>query len=441
MFCQLEILRHCLPSSVRRFLEELPESLDETYERVLREIKKPNRDHARRLLQCLVVATRPLRVEELAEVVAVDFDDTEGIPKLKPSWRWDDQEQALLTSCSSLITIVETGGSRVVQFSHFSVKEFLTSARLGTSSQDVSRYHIVLAPAHTILAEVCLGIFLDDLIEDRSNETRSPLSGYAAEYWVRHAQFEDVESRIKGIEYLFDLDKPYFAAWCQFQDIDSYPSGSVFYDFTAGVPGPTSGLKTPVYYAALCGFSNLVEQLIVKYPQHVNAIGGHYLTPAVAALDRRHFHLAQVLHRSGSSVEPRGREGRTPLHTATFYGNLEMIQVLLDYGVNVNAKTDFGSNALEFASWGDRIVNPRVARLLLDHGADPNERGLYGLTPLLRASKVGDIEMARLLVEHGASVELQDGAGKTPLDYASEKQHEEVIKLLLEHGANRESIV
>ncbi|KAH9988398.1 ankyrin repeat-containing domain protein [Russula vinacea] len=108
-----------------------------------------------------------------------------------------------------------------------------------------------------------------------------------------------------------------------------------------------------------------------------------------------------------------------------------MIQVLLDYGVNVNAKTDFGSNALDL----------RLARLLLDHGADPNERGLYGLTPLLRASKVGDIEMARLLVEHGASVELQDGAGKTPLDYASEKQHVEVIKLLLEHGANRESVV
>ncbi|KAI0269070.1 hypothetical protein BGY98DRAFT_1101256 [Russula aff. rugulosa BPL654] len=49
--------KDCLPSSVRRFLDELPESLDETYERVLRDIKKPNRDHARRLLQCLVVAS------------------------------------------------------------------------------------------------------------------------------------------------------------------------------------------------------------------------------------------------------------------------------------------------------------------------------------------------------------------------------------------------
>jgi hypothetical protein len=125
VFCQLETLRHCLPPSVRRTLDELPESLDETYERLLKEIKKPNRDHARRLLQCLVVAVRPLEVKELAEVLAVDFDDTEGIPKLNPDWRWEDEEQALLTSCSSLIAIVETyDGSRVVQFSHFSVRIF-----------------------------------------------------------------------------------------------------------------------------------------------------------------------------------------------------------------------------------------------------------------------------------------------------------------------------
>jgi hypothetical protein len=209
----LEVLRDCLPSSVRDFLEELPESLDETYERVLREIKKPNRDHARRLLQCLVVAIRPLRVEELADVLAIDFNDAEGVPKLNASWRWEDQERALLTSCSSLIAIVDTGGSRVVQFSHFSVKEYLTSERLATSSQDVSRYHITFETSHTILAQACVSVLLqlDDHDERDDVEKKAPLAVYAAEYWVRHAQFEDVVSRIKGMEDLFDVDKPYFA--------------------------------------------------------------------------------------------------------------------------------------------------------------------------------------------------------------------------------------
>ncbi len=62
----MDLLRHCFSPSVRRILEELPESLDETYERIPRDIRRPNQGHARRLLQCLVVAIRPLRVEELA---------------------------------------------------------------------------------------------------------------------------------------------------------------------------------------------------------------------------------------------------------------------------------------------------------------------------------------------------------------------------------------
>jgi hypothetical protein len=109
VFCQLERLRHCLPPSVRRILEELPESLDETYERILQEIPKSNKAHAHRLLQCLTVATRPLRVEELAEVLAVDFGSTGGPPKLNEDLRWEDQEQAVLFACSSLIAVVEDG--------------------------------------------------------------------------------------------------------------------------------------------------------------------------------------------------------------------------------------------------------------------------------------------------------------------------------------------
>jgi len=92
-------------------------------------------------------------MEELAEVLAIDFND-EGVPKLNPRWRWEDQEQALLSSCSSLITIVNAGESRVVQFSHSSVKEFLTSNRLGTWSRDsLSHYYIQLESARVALTE------------------------------------------------------------------------------------------------------------------------------------------------------------------------------------------------------------------------------------------------------------------------------------------------
>src|SRR5437588_4204045 len=124
VYCQLETLRHCLPASVRRILAELPETLDATYERILQEIPKSNQVHAHRLLQCLTVAVRPLRVEELAEILAVDFNTSEGIPKLNEALRWEDQEQAVLSACSSLIAVIKgkEKDSHVVQFSHFSVK-------------------------------------------------------------------------------------------------------------------------------------------------------------------------------------------------------------------------------------------------------------------------------------------------------------------------------
>jgi hypothetical protein len=140
VFCQLEVLRHCLAPSLRRQLKELPKTLDQTYERVLMEIESTNQGrHARRLLQCVAVAMRPLRVEELAEVLAFDLDTAKGeIPMFHPEWRWEDQELAVLSACSSLISIVGSNKSRVIQFSHFSVKEYLTSDRLATASGDVS---------------------------------------------------------------------------------------------------------------------------------------------------------------------------------------------------------------------------------------------------------------------------------------------------------------
>jgi ankyrin repeat protein len=452
-FCQLETLRHCLPPSVRRTLDELPESLDETYERLLKEIKKPNRDHARRLLQCLVVAIRPLRVEELAEVLAVDFDDVEGIPKLNPDWRWEDEEQALLTSCSSLITIVETGYFRVVQFSHFSVKEFLTSTRLATSSGDISRYHIDLEPAHTILAQACMGILLqtDDCVEENGIGTSASLAGYAVEHWVTHAQFERVSSFLqKAMEYFFDLDKPYIAAWLELQKID-IPSGfesSSLYFF--GAP-PTSS-ATPLYYASLCGFQDLVEHLVVKHPGHVNTRGGFYVTPMVAALAGRHFQTAKFLHHNGAHLKVRGKGSNTLLHFPAWYGDVETVQVLLDYKVDVNTQGDGGWAPLHCASGGDdpaRIHNvvqswPGTVQLLLEHGADVNG-DLHYWTPLHQATQNTSVEIVRILLEHGADPNARTTDGSTPLHLVAQYQSGafrsssnlyEIALVLLERGAN-----
>ncbi|KAH9173160.1 hypothetical protein EDB89DRAFT_2095303, partial [Lactarius sanguifluus] len=277
VFCQLETLQHCLPQNIPRVLRELPASLDETYERVLKEIVTANRYQAYRLLQCLTVASRPLRVEELAEILALDFDGAEeGIPELRKDWRWEDQKETLLSTCSSLISVVDDGPDRVVQFSHFSVKEFLTSSRLA-SSADVSDFHIGLEPAHTVIVKACLGVLIqsDNGAGDDKAKSSSPLAKYAAAHWVGHAINGSVWSLSPhiqvGIQSLFDVKKPYLEAWLELSGIDTAMEWN---GYRGGYCRQKQPRGVPLYYASLCGFRDLAAYLIDKHPQDVNATLG-----------------------------------------------------------------------------------------------------------------------------------------------------------------------
>jgi ankyrin repeat protein len=465
--CQLEILRQCFARNVQRVLKELPESLDETYERILKGIDQGKRNEVHRLLQCLVVSIRPLRVKELAEILAVDFDNAEGIPMLIPDWRSEDQERGLQAACSSLISIVDTGRSRIVQFSHFSVKEFLTSPRLACSSGDVSRYHVSLEPAHTVLAQACLGVLLrlDDNVvekgsdedssdenspeEDSSNEDRPdddstvvvarqaenltqrpimasfPLVKYAAEHWVTHAQFENVSARVrKGMEHLFDPDKPQFSAWLKLYDIDNDTPRS----------GPIAGI--PLYYASLCGFRELAERLTFKHPHHVNASGGYYGTPLIAASAENHFQVAQLLCQHGADVCVRKTYDLTPLHYASMNGYPELVQLLLSHGADANARNQFGRTPLHWAAENGHLD---VVRTLLKYDADADVRDNKSRTQLRDASQSGDLDMVRVLPGQGVDVNARDARRMTPLHLASFRGYLEVARSLLEHGADVEA--
>ncbi|KAF8496144.1 hypothetical protein F5888DRAFT_412246 [Russula emetica] len=428
VFCQLELLRQCLPPSVQRILEELPESLDETYERILREIGKPNQRHAHRLLQCLVAAVRPLEVKELAEVLAFDFN-TEGIPKLNQGWRWEDQEEAVMSACSSLVMIVKDGDSRVVQFSHFSVKEFLTADRLAEPIRDVSRYHIRLEAAHTILVRACLGVLLrlDDGI-DHDNIEGFPLAEYAAQYWVTHARIENVSSRIKdGMERLFDADKPHFATWLWIYNEDKDP-----WDRSMSTMRPEKPEAVPLYYAAMLGFRDLAEHLIAEHPQHVTGRGGKEVTPLHVTASAGHPDILLLLIEHGADMNGRGRYGHTPLHRASEKGRLEAGQFLLNRGADIDVQNDFNNTALILATaWG----HAEFARMLLERGAMIDARGEYGRTPLHWAAEHGEIGVVQLLLEHGADVNVRNEDGDTPSRMRSVQGHQEIVELLSAYSA------
>ena len=382
--------------------------------------------HARRLLHCLVAAVRPLRVEEIAEVLAIDFS-TEGIPKLNPDWRWKDPEEAVMSACSSLVSIVKDGDSRVVRFSHSSVKQFLISNRLAEPVRDVSHYHIQLETAHSILAQACLGVLLrfDDRV-DRDNIEGFPLARYAAQYWTTHTRAEDASSSIKdGVECLFDADKPYFSTWLWiYNDDRGGRSMPTVY--------PTKPEAVPLYYAARLGFRDLVEHLITKYPQHVNAKGGREMTPMHAAASGGHVNILRLLQEHGADVGSRNKYGETPLHGASWSGKLETGQCLLDFGADINARNEDDWTPLFHAVFHGYT---EFARMLLKRGAVIGARSVFRSTALHAAVRGGEVQAARLLLEHGADVNARDSRGWTPSQWKS-TLGQEMVQLLAKYGAD-----
>lgn len=202
--CALDYLARCLPRRIQEALNELPDTLDEAYERTLRAIDNTNWEAARRLLQCVTVAHRPLRLEEVADLLAFDFK-VRPIPTYREDWK--SPVKAVLSRCPTLIFVVDINNSQVVQLSHLSVREFLISAHFAEKCDIISsRYHISMTPAHTVLAQACLGILLHlDKDITRDSLTKFPLTEYAAEHWFEHARFEGVSRTAdKGMKQLFD---------------------------------------------------------------------------------------------------------------------------------------------------------------------------------------------------------------------------------------------
>ncbi len=427
VFCQLEILRRTLPADIRSALDDMPKTLDETYERALLAIDEEKRQYAQRLFQCLAVSIRPLLVEELAEILVVRVN-AGAVPKFNPEWRLGDAEEAVLSVCSNLISVVDVDGSQVVQFSHFSVKEFLTSDRLATAREALSHYHIVPHVAHTILAQASLGVLLqlDDHM-DRDSIKNFPLSSYAARHWVNHGQFENVSSTIQAaMEHLFNPDKPHFSTWVWIYDIDDPWRGGIV------TTHPEQPEAMPLYYAVLCGFRGLIETLIATYPGDVSARGGYYTTPLLAAFIKEDIDTALSLLQHGADVNILDQDNLSPLHQASQSGRLDIVRLLLEHNADLELPNNLGQTPLELASGRGEL---EVSRLLLQRGADVNSRNNDGQSSLRITSPNGHLEVVRLLIDSGADVNSCDKDSWTSLHLASQEGHVGIVELLIQHGA------
>ena len=387
-----------MPSSIRKALNELPTTLDDTYERALEGIPKEKRQHAHHLFQCLVGAIRPLRAEELAEIFAIDFDP-DAMSNFMDGWRPENAEEAVLSACSTLVSVVEDKGSKIVQFSHFSVEEFLTSDRLRTSEVgDIRHYHVSLDAAHTILVRACLAVLvhLDENMDEKRLDT-FPLALYAGEHWVNHAQYDEVASRVQdAMEELFNPSKPYLAAWLWIRKVTE----RLDVNLTEHLSRPKAAA---LYHAAEYGFGGVVDYLIMTHTADVNEESS--LGAALHAASRNgHAEVVYLLLQRNADVNiKRTNEWKwMPLHLASLNGHAKVVPLLLEHGADINAQSARDRTPLMFASWNGHL---EVVQLLLAHGADVHIRDTDGDSPFQIATKRGHVAIGQLLLEHGAETD------------------------------------
>lgn len=99
----MELKKCSTRRSVMSQLDDLPKGLYDTYDRILSKIdNQANRTDAKTLLRWLCFSVRPMKLVEIAETVAVDFDMENG-PQYSPAHRyWDEQD--VMEKCAGLIT-------------------------------------------------------------------------------------------------------------------------------------------------------------------------------------------------------------------------------------------------------------------------------------------------------------------------------------------------
>jgi hypothetical protein len=395
--CQIQTLRKCRNrKALREALTTLPQTLGETYERILCAINEDDSDYAIRTLRWLAFCCRPLLIEEIAEVIAIDIERN-------PAFNNDEVLEdplEVLSICSSLVTITATEGDssteRIVTLAHYSVKEYLTTENILQSR--AARYGIQGIACNEFIAMGCISYLLRFQGPGPfSNATikESKLALYAAKFWITHteAAAQNAEDLNRLIMELFSTENGAYLNWIRIYDPDR-PWESRNFDRTlAEVPAP-------LYIASLSGLVEIVDLLLFKARTDVNAQGGILGTALQAASRGGHDKTVELLLNRGADINAQGGILGTPLQAASRGGHDKTVELLLNRGADINAQGGILGTPLQAASRGG---HDKTVELLLNRGANIMQGGLYG-TALQVASRGGHDKILELLVNRGANI-------------------------------------
>jgi hypothetical protein len=188
---------------------------------------------------------------------------------------------------------------------------------------------------------------------------------------------------------------------------------------------------SPLADAATKGQANIVREMLERGVDPADRN-----TALIHAAFHGHMEIMNLLINKGADVNWKNPkdENRTPLMAAAENGKPEITRLLLEKGADVNASLTSGSTALQFASMRGHV---EVMKLLLGSGADINAADDSGMTALIKAALFDRTEAVRILLDKGVDVNSEyKKAGLTALSVAAMRCNANTVKLLLERGAD-----
>jgi len=146
--------------------------------------------------------------------------------------------------------------------------------------------------------------------------------------------------------------------------------------------------------------------------------------------------ICALLSESPALINQYSPDGFPALNYAAFFGQVEVLKLLLEQGANPNlaAQNQMRVTALHSAAaHGNGEIAAAMSKALVEAGANVNLTQQGDWTPLHEAADNNYIELVKLLLAHGADKHAKSDDGRTPLDMAAAHPFEEVVAVL-QHG-------
>ena len=163
-----------------------------------------------------------------------------------------------------------------------------------------------------------------------------------------------------------------------------------------------------------------VNQPQAKYP------------PLLVAIKQNDLVLLDLLLQYKADVNARFMKGNQELsifHYAARHGRLEIIKHLIEHGADWDDQVNpLGITPLHVAALAGKVA---VVDFLLQLGADPNKPTKHGDYAIHMASKKGHLEVVKILVESGGKCNIKDSKGNLPIKYARYNKKKEMIRYFL----------